>query len=248
NMSKTIGMWSLSLLLLAGTIIKSNAQIEIYESTETITDTETTTEALLGPIGLVADNFASMAVDAGAIGTTQLEEAVQRLLSELQRNIVNINSLGMAQLNQQIDQTNQVFLGNPDCNPAWNVIDFTEDVSRQLNVCTAPLDNSILLLRDNGRSMLNTAQSFVEQISQLPALCQGSDMSPLNFAFMGGSNCILEGMSRLNQGLAQAMHNVSLLVSRIRHVAQQQLSQAEQCSELVVTQMSNALYSQRVNC
>ncbi|XP_068156684.1 uncharacterized protein [Drosophila tropicalis] len=220
---------------------KSHA-LEVFSETET-------TE--YGPVTMVLDSLAQIAVNVSDESSIQMQSKMNRTVQEIAGNMEVVISNAMAELSDAIYETNSLFIANPDCNPAWNLEELIANVTNQLSACTSTLANSMESFRYNAQEMVASIQTLVQQIGQLPHFCQllGASteaVAPLGFA--SGNNCFLRGMTEINQNMAQAMHNASLLLVRTRQQSQEQVAQSQQCSDLVVSQIRNFLSEERANC
>ncbi|XP_064535467.1 uncharacterized protein LOC135426334 [Drosophila montana] len=242
-MGRTIRILSLLLLTL------TRGHAEDTSTTETHTETETTE---YGPISMVFDQLADMAVDVSDKTSSQLQANIERTLMDITDNIDAMTTNAMAEMSIAIDDTNQLLMANPSCNAAWNLQEFTINVTDQLRACTMRLSGMIGAYRDDGQQVLSNVQSFVQQMAQLPIVCQnqamGAAIAPLGFSFDNSNSCFLSGITAINQGLAEAMHNASLLLVRTRRLSQEQVARSQQCSDAVVAQVIEYLRVQRANC
>ncbi|KAH8416655.1 hypothetical protein KR222_001341, partial [Zaprionus bogoriensis] len=219
--------------------------------------TETYTESTeYGPITMVFNQLADMAVDVSDQTSAQLQENIDRLLATIARNVETISSDAMLEVSNVIDETNAVIMANPNCMPAWHLQEFTANVSQQLRMCSIDAGRLIEAARADGQQALVTLQGLVQQMAQLPALCQGQEamgsvaLAPLGIELSGGgsNNCFMDGIAQINQGIAQAMHSASLLLERTRQLSRQQVSRQQACSAAVVRQVTAYLSEQRENC
>ncbi|EDV49950.1 uncharacterized protein LOC6552919 [Drosophila erecta] len=236
-MSQTLGVLALLLLTLA------DCQEIRYESTM---ETETTN---YGPVSMVVDNLAEIAVNVSDSTTIQLEEKINRTRQNIAGNIEVLTANAMAQLSDVIYETNQLVVSNPDCNPAWSLDELNENVTHQLAGCTDDLGSLLEDFRLEGQLALARVQEFVQQIAQLPAKCQMLGASPLNpLAPAGGSVCFINAMAEINLGMAQSMHNASLLLVQSHQTAEDQVELAQQCSAMVVQQIGDYLREEQDQC
>ncbi|EDW14291.1 uncharacterized protein LOC6572724 [Drosophila mojavensis] len=252
-MGRTIQILSVLLLTWAYTQaqIDSNTN-SIAETTETVDSTETTETTEYGPINMVVDQLSNMAVNISDQTSTQLQANIERTLTSILDDLEELTTNAMAEMSIAIDDTNQVLLGNPECNAAWNLQDFTLNVTDELRGCTEQLSNMIATYRGEGQQALANVQSFVQQMAQLPIVCQSQQMgvalAPMGISFDNSNSCFLRGIAVINQGLAEAMHNASLLLVRTRRLAQNELARSQQCSNALVAQVTEYLRVQRANC
>ncbi|KAH8359671.1 hypothetical protein KR093_008243, partial [Drosophila rubida] len=218
---------------------------------ESQTETETTE---YGPINMVVDQLAGMAVEFSDQSSSQLQGNIDRALASITGNIEAMTTNAMGEMDLAIDQTSQFLMDHVDCNPAWNLQEFTANVTHQLNGCTLNLGTLVEALRADGQQVMQNVQSFVQQMSQLPLVCSQGQQSasvalgPLSLGFDNSNNCFMNGITSINQGLAKAMHNASLFLVHTRRLSQEQVAQAQQCSEAVVAQTLDYLSAQRANC
>lgn len=207
---------------------------------------------------MVVNHLADMAVDVSDQTSAQLQENIDRALAVLTGNLESISSNAQLEVNSVIDETNEMIQSNPDCMPTWHLQEFTANVTQQLSMCTFDAERMIIAYREEGEQAMAEVQSFVQQLGQLPMLCQGqlmgtalAPLTPLGLDLTSGSagnSCFMEGITRINQGLAQAMHNASLLLVRTRQLSQEQMTGAQECSAAVVRQVTEYLSEQRANC
>ncbi|KAL7729251.1 hypothetical protein ACLKA6_009705 [Drosophila palustris] len=244
-MDTTIGIWSIFAVLLA----IAHGQSTLTSTTETHTETETTE---YGPISMVVDQLAGLAVDVSDQTSAQLQGNIERALVEVTGHIEILTSNAMAEMETAIIEANQFVLDNPSCNPAWNLQEFTANVTHQLNDCTFNLGKLVEAYRSDGQKVMASVQSFIQQMAQLPVMCQrqqmGVALGPLNLEFDNSGNCFISGITAINKGLAQAMHNASLFLAHTRTLSQEQVAQSQQCTEAVVSQVIQYLSTLRENC
>ncbi|XP_017140093.1 uncharacterized protein LOC108154342 [Drosophila miranda] len=228
----------------------SSIQAETVVQNETHTETETTN---YGPITMVVNNLAEIAINVSDETTGQLQSKMERTVQDITGNLEVLTTDAMAQLSDAIYETNQLLVGNPSCNPAWNLDELTANITDQLGACTFGLGSLVDSFRQEGQQSLTNVQGFVQQIAQLPSLCQmlgqSTELAPLNpLGFAGGNNCFINGMVEINKGMAQTLHNASLLLVRTRQLSEEQVAQAQQCSDSVVQQIRQFLSDERANC
>ncbi|XP_022224889.2 uncharacterized protein LOC111075728 [Drosophila obscura] len=242
-MTNTIGI----LCLLLGL---TSIHAETVVLNETHTESETTE---YGPITMVVNNLAEIAINVSDETTGQLQAKLERTVQDITGNLEVLTADAMAQLSDAIFETNQLLVENPSCNPGWNLDEFTVNITNQLGACTLGLGSLVDSFRQEGKQSLANVQEFVQQIAQLPSLCQllgqSTELAPLNpLGFAGGNNCFINGMVQINQGMAQSLHNASLLLVRMRQLSEEQVAQAQQCSNSVVEGMRQFLSDERANC
>ncbi|EDV90294.1 uncharacterized protein LOC6571388 [Drosophila grimshawi] len=244
-MNRATGILSILLLTWA------QAQAETLSTTETYSETETETTEY-EPISMVVNQLSNMAVDVSDRTSTQLQANIEQALANVMDNVEAVTTNAMADISIAIDDTNHLLLGNPSCNPAWNMQEFTLNVTEQLGACTLKLSNTIETYRRDGQQVLANVQSFVQQMAQLPMLCSsqlmGAALAPLGANYGDNNNCFLRGMTTINQGLAQAMHSGSLLLVNTRRLPQDQMAEAQRCSDAVAAKVIEYLSVQRANC
>ncbi|EDX13786.1 uncharacterized protein LOC6728955 [Drosophila simulans] len=234
-MSQTLGVLALLMLTWA------DCQEVRYE-----TKTETTN---YGPVTMVVDNLAEIAVSVSDDTTIQLEEKINRTRQNIAGNIEVLTANAMAELSDVIYETNQLVVSNPDCNPAWSLDELNENVTRQLGGCTEDLGSLLEDFRLESQLALARVQEFVQQIAHLPAKCQMLGASPLNpLASAGGSVCFINAMAEINLGMAQSMHNASLILVQTHQTAEDQVEQAQLCSAMVVQQIGDYLREEQDQC
>jgi len=132
-------------------------------------ETETTN---YGPVTMVVDNLAEIAVSVSDDTSIQLEEKINRTRQNIAGNIEVLNANAMAELSDVIYETNQLVVSNPDCNPAWSLDELNENVTHQLGGCTEDLGSLLEDFRLESQLALARVQEFVQQIAHLPAKCQ----------------------------------------------------------------------------
>lgn len=207
---------------------------------------------------MVINQLADMAVDVSDQTSGQLQDNIDRALAAVTENLENISSNAMLEVTSAIDEANEMIQSNPDCIVGWHLQEFTANVSRELSMCSLSTRQTIEALRREGQLAMSEVQSFVQQLAQLPAMCQGQAIStalaPLNALGLDltsgstGNSCFMEGITRINQGLAKAMHSASLLLVRTRQLSQDQMSQVQECSTAAVRQATEYLSEMRANC
>lgn len=207
---------------------------------------------------MVVNQLADMAVDVSDQTSGQLQENIDRALAGLTGNLETISTDAMLELTNVIDETNEMIQSNPDCMLGWQLQEFTANVSGQLSICSLSTRQMIESYRVEGQLAMSEVQGFVKQMTRLPALCREQAMDtalvPLNALGLdlssgsNGNSCFLEGITRINQGLAQAMHRASLLLVRTRQLSQAQMSQVQECSTATVRQVTEYLSEMRANC
>ncbi|EDW96492.1 uncharacterized protein LOC6536189 [Drosophila yakuba] len=236
-MSQTLGVLALLLLTLADCqVIRYGSEVE----------TETTN---YGPVTMVVDNLAEIAVNVSDGTTIQLEEKMNRTRLNIAGNIEVLTANAMAQLSDVIYETNQLVVSNPDCNPAWSLDELNENVTHQLGGCTDDLGSLLEDFRLQGQLALARVQEFVQQIAQLPVKCQMLGAAPLNaLAPAGGSVCFINAMAEINLGMAQSMHNASLLLVQTHQTAEDQVELAQLCCAMVVQQIGDYLREEQDQC
>ncbi|XP_017073420.1 uncharacterized protein LOC108109431 [Drosophila eugracilis] len=236
-MSQSIGVAVLVWLTLA------NCQVIRYE-TEVKTDTTN-----YGPVTMVVNNLADIAVDVSDDTTVQLEGKINRTQQDIAGDIEVLTANALSQLSDAIYETNELLVVNPDCNPAWSLDELNENVTYQLGGCTSGLGNLLDNFRLEGQQALSRVQGFVQQISELPAKCQMLGSSALNpLATAGGSVCFINAMAEINLGMAQSLHNASLLLVQTHQATEQQVDQAQRCTAFVVQQIGDYLREERDQC
>ncbi|XP_017055202.1 uncharacterized protein LOC108097443 [Drosophila ficusphila] len=236
-MSQALAVFSLFLLTLA------NCQVIRYESE---VQTDTTAD---GPVSMVVDNLAEIAVNVSIDTTVQLEAKMNRTREDIAGNIEVLTANALAQLSDVIFETNQVMVDNPDCNAAWNLEKLNENVTLQLVGCTGNLGSLLQNFRIEGQLALAKVQEFVHQIAQLPEKCQTAGISALNpLGSAGGSVCFINGMAGINLGMAQSLHQASQLLVRTHRSSEEQVELAEQCGATVVQQIGDYLREERDQC
>lgn len=201
---------------------------------------------------MVVDQLAGIAVDVSDQTSSQLQGNIERALNAITGNIETLTSDAMAEMERAIIEANQFILDNPSCNPAWNLQEFTANVTHQLGGCTLNLGRLLEAFRSDGQQVMASVQSFVQQMAQLPIMCQSQQMGvalgPMSFAFDNSNNCFMSGITAINQGLASAMHNASLFLQHTRNLSEEQVAQSRQCTAAVVSQVIQHLSAQRANC
>lgn len=200
----------------------------------------------------MVDQLSNMAVNISDQTSSQLQANIEHTLTNIMDSLEALTTNAMAEISMAIDDTNQLLLANPNCNAAWNLQDFTLNVTDELRACTEQLTNLIGTYRADGERALAKVQGFVQQMAQLPALCQSLEMGvalvPMGISFDTSNSCFLRGIAAINQGLAEAMHNASMLLVRTRRLSQDQLARSQQCSNALVAQVTEYLRVQRANC
>lgn len=206
---------------------------------------------------MVINQLADMAVDVSDQTSGQLQDNIDRALAAVTGNLETISSNAMLEVTSAIDEANEMIQSNPDCIVGWHLQEFTANVSRELSMCSLSTRQTIEALRREGQLAMSEVQSFVQQLAQLPAMCQGQAIStalaPLALGLdltsgSTGNSCFMEGITRINQGLAKAMHSASLLLVRTRQLSQDQMSQVQECSTAAVRQATEYLSEMRANC
>ncbi|XP_052858234.1 uncharacterized protein LOC128265988 [Drosophila gunungcola] len=202
-----------------------------------------------GPVSMVVDNLAEIAVNVSDENTAQLEGKMNRTWQDIAGNIEVLTASALAQLSDLIYETNQLLVANPDCNAAWSLDELNENVTHQLSGCTGDLGNLLEDFRLEGQLALAKVQGFVQQIAQLPARCLSMESSPLNpLASAGGSVCFINAMAEINLGMAQSMHDASLLLVQTHQSAEDQVEQAQECCTIVVQQIGDYLRDEQDQC
>ncbi|XP_034488974.1 uncharacterized protein LOC117792807 [Drosophila innubila] len=246
-MDTTLEIWSMFVVLL--TFAHGQSITTTTTTTETHTETETTE---YGPISMVVDQLAGIAVDVSDQTSSQLQGNIERALSAVTGNIESLTTNAMDEMERAIIEANQFILDNPSCNPAWNLQEFTANVTHQLGGCTLNLGRLVEAFRRDGQKVMADVQSFIQQMAQLPIMCQGQQvgvaLGALSFEFDNSNNCFMRGITAINQGLALAMHNASLFLLHTRQLSQEQVAQSQQCTDAVVYQVLQHLSAQRANC
>ncbi|KAH8278407.1 hypothetical protein KR018_002707, partial [Drosophila ironensis] len=210
------------------------------------TEIETTN---YGPVSMAVNDLAQIAVNVSDESTGRLQAKMFRTLQDIRANIEVLTSSSLAELSDVIFETNQLLGSNPDCNPAWNLDELNENVTSQLTVCTEGLSSLLFNFSQNGQQAMARVQGFVQQIADLPAKCQGMGFSQLNPLATASSNvCFINGMAEVNVGMAQAMHNASLLLVQTHQATEEQVSLAQGCSGAVVQQVGNYLRQELDQC
>jgi len=201
---------------------------------------------------MVVDQLAGLAVDVSDQTSSQLQGNIEQALFSVTGHIESMSSNAMAELERAIIEANQFILDNPSCNPAWNLQEFTANITLEVDACSLNLGKLVEAFRADGQQVMASVQSFIKQMAQLPIMCQGQQMGvalgPLNLEFDNSNNCFMLGITAINQGLAQAMHNASLFLVHTRKLSQEQVSQSQQCTDAVVSQVIAHLNAQRANC
>ncbi|XP_036673147.3 uncharacterized protein [Drosophila suzukii] len=232
-MSQTIGVFGLLFLTLA------NCQVIRVE-------TDTTN---YGPVSMVVDNLAEIAVDVSDETTAQLEGKINRTQQDIAGNIEVLTANALAQLSDVIFETNQILVANPDCNVAWSLDDLNDNVTHQVGGCMGGLGDLLENFRLEGQLALERVQELVQEMAQLPAKCQMLGTSPLNpVASAGGSVCFINAMAEINKGMAQSLHNASLLLVQTHQTTEDQVEQAQRCCATVVQQVGDYLHEEQDQC
>ncbi|KAH8354470.1 hypothetical protein KR084_011977, partial [Drosophila pseudotakahashii] len=202
-----------------------------------------------GPVSMVVDNLAEIAVDVSDDTTIQLEGKINRTREDIVGNIEVLTANALAQLSDAIYETNEFMVDNPDCNAAWSLDELNENVTSQLGGCTGGLGGLLVNFRLEGQMALSRVQQFVHEIAQLPAKCQMLGASPVNpLASAGGSVCFINAMAEINQGMAESLHDASLLLVQTHQTTEQQVEQAQQCCDTVVQQVGEYLHEEQDQC
>lgn len=202
-----------------------------------------------GPVTMVVDNLAEIAVDVSDNSTAQLQAKMDRTERDIAGNMEVLTANALAQLSDVIFQTNELLVANPDCNPAWSLDELNENVTAQLSTCTASLGDLLEDFRVQSQQAMSRVQGFVQQIAELPAKCRLVGASPLNpLASAGAHVCFINAMAEVNVGMAQSMHSASLLLVQTHQAAAEQEEQAQQCSEAVVQQVGDYLREEQDQC
>ncbi|KAH8276836.1 hypothetical protein KR026_001495, partial [Drosophila bipectinata] len=202
-----------------------------------------------GPVTMVVDNLAEIAVNVSDESTDQLQAKMNRTGQDISGNIEVLTTNALAQLSDVLFETSNVMIANPDCNPTWSLDEVNENVTSQVNRCT---DGLVILLEDfrqSGQQAIANVQEFVQKIAQLPAQCQMLNVAQLGpLATIGGNVCFINGMAEINVGMAQSMHNASLLMVRTHQAAEEQVILAEQCLRGVVQEIGDYLRQEQDQC
>ncbi|XP_020811654.1 uncharacterized protein LOC110186728 [Drosophila serrata] len=217
---------------------------------ETVVRYETNTQKdTYGPVTMVVDNLAEIAVNVSDNSTAQLQAKMDRTERDIAGNMEVLTANAVAQLSDVIFQTNELLVANPDCNPAWSLDELNENVTAQLSTCTANLEDLLKDFRVQSQQAMSRVQGFVQQIAELPAKCQMVGASSLNpLASAGAHVCFINGMAEVNVGMAQSMHSASVLLVQTHQAAADQEKQAQQCSGAVVQQVGDYLREEQDQC
>lgn len=202
-----------------------------------------------GPVTMVVDNLASIAVNVSDESTGQLQAKMDRTEQDISGKIEVLVTNASAQLSDVIFETSKVLIANPDCNPTWSLDEINENVTTQVKECT---DGLVILLenfRQSGQQAMASVQGFVQEIAHLPAQCQLLEVAQPNpLASIGANVCFINGMAEINVGMAQSMHNASLLLVQAHQAAEEQVILAEQCLGAVVQQIGDYLRQEQDQC
>ncbi|KAH8232289.1 hypothetical protein KR032_003725, partial [Drosophila birchii] len=202
-----------------------------------------------GPVTMVVDNLAGIAVNVSDNSTAQLQAKMDRTEQDISGNMEVLTASALAQLSDVIFQTNELLMANPDCNPTWSLEELNENVTAQLSTCTADLGALLEDFRVQSQETMSQVQGFVQQIAELPAKCQRLGSSALNpLASAGAHFCFINGMAEVNAGMAQSMHSASMLLVQTHQAAAEQEEQAQQCSGTVVQQVGDYLREEQDQC
>ncbi|KAH8383689.1 hypothetical protein KR009_010063, partial [Drosophila setifemur] len=213
---------------------------------ETRVEVETTN---FGPITMVVDNLAEIAVNVSDETSVQLQARMDRTAQEISGNMEVLTTDALAQLSDVIFETNQLLVANPDCNAAWSLDELNENVTAQLSGCTDGLGNLLENFVRNGEQSMNSVRGFVQQIAEIPAHCQLLGVPQLNSLATAGANiCFINAMAEINLGMAQSLHNASLLLVQTRRATEEQVMQAQLCSGAVVQQIADYLREEQDQC
>ncbi|XP_030376263.1 uncharacterized protein LOC115625366 [Scaptodrosophila lebanonensis] len=211
----------------------------------TVTTSETTE---YGPVTIVLDNLAQIAVNVSDETSTQLQAKLERTAQDLTGNIEVITATGMQQLSDALHATNELFLANPNCNSDWNLDEFTANVTEQLTACTVNLTTAITSFSSEGKQIVNNVQTYVQQIAELPSFCHLISSETVDLSFAGGTNCFMRRITEINQNMSLALHEASLLLVGTRQRGLKQVEQAEDCTNKLVAQINEFLSNERANC
>ncbi|KAH8338483.1 hypothetical protein KR059_006503, partial [Drosophila kikkawai] len=202
-----------------------------------------------GPVTMVVDNLADIAVNVSDNSTAQLQDKMDRTERDIAGNMEVLTANALAQLSDVIFQTNELLVANPDCNPAWSLEELNENVNAQLSTCTVSLADLLQDFRVQSQQAMSRVQGFVHQIAELPAKCQLVGASPLNpLASASAHVCFINAMAEMNVGMAQSMHDASVLLVQTHQAAAEQEEQAQQCSVAVVQQFGDYLRDEQDQC